>query len=127
MSKLTKYFESQAKEIVELDVESDSDVQPDVELDDLSVTLRSLGYRSFRPHQRDAAEAAVQNKDLILRLATGAGKTLTYLVRCRKTNAARGHSNIATAACVPLEGRHNCRDHPDTRPLTTTCLLHDLA
>ena len=40
--------------------------------------LRGWGYRSFRPLQREAAEAALAGRDSLVVLPTGGGKSLCY-------------------------------------------------
>jgi len=45
-------------------------------LDDL--LRESFGFDSFRPHQRELCEAAIEGRDALLVMPTGAGKSLCY-------------------------------------------------
>ncbi|MFN2617756.1 MAG: DEAD/DEAH box helicase, partial [Thermoleophilaceae bacterium] len=46
---------------------------------DLSAALQELfGFRDFRPGQREASEAALEGRDVLVVMPTGSGKSLCY-------------------------------------------------
>jgi DNA topoisomerase-3 len=94
------------------------------ELEDLLHS--AFGFRSFRPHQQQACEAAAAGRDVLLVMPTGAGKSLCYQL----PGIARGGVTLVVSPLIALmedqvaklrqqglraERIHSGRSRPDSR------------
>ena len=60
--------------------------------------LSRFGHASFRPHQREACEAVIAGKDVLLVMPTGAGKSLCYQL----PGLARGGTTLVISPLIAL-------------------------
>ncbi|MCA2979300.1 MAG: RecQ family ATP-dependent DNA helicase, partial [Myxococcaceae bacterium] len=60
--------------------------------------LAMFGHASFRPHQRDACDAAIAGHDVLLVMPTGAGKSLCYQL----PGLARGGTTLVISPLIAL-------------------------
>lgn len=60
--------------------------------------LSAFGFREFRPYQRDVCVAAVEGRDVLLVMPTGAGKSLCYQL----PGVARGGTTLVVSPLIAL-------------------------
>ncbi|MBE2251387.1 MAG: DNA topoisomerase 3 [Myxococcus sp.] len=60
--------------------------------------LKRFGHAGYRPHQREACEAAIEGHDVLLVMPTGAGKSLCYQL----PGLARGGTTLVVSPLIAL-------------------------
>nr|MCU0696333.1 DNA topoisomerase 3 [Myxococcaceae bacterium] len=71
---------------------------PNRHVADRRALLATFGHTSFRPHQQEACDAAIDGHDVLLVMPTGAGKSLCYQL----PGLARGGTTLVVSPLIAL-------------------------